>query len=125
MIIAVRLTLRKTEKTFADAAAEIDEFFRDTSTSEPAKVTNESTDEQANVPSNDVGEVKDAALKLESSQPENDNKGEALAMSATSSASETATGLSEDHSHHAQPHHGIVPPRIFQAMAESEETTLE
>jgi len=116
LILAVRLTFRKTERTFADAAAEIDEFFKDVSTSEPSEPSTKSTDAISTIHSKDVGEVTDAVSKLASVEPEQDNQDDSLTTPGTMVSS------TEHRPHHAPPR-GIVPPQIFQAMAESKATS--
>ena len=118
IFLAVRLSFRKTEKTFADAAAEIDEYFKDASDSEPVHRTAEAIDDiSSTFPSGDVSEITEAASTVPSVDPEEDMKFEASAMSGTGEVS------NEPHAHHASPHRGIVPPQIFQAMAKSDKTS--
>ena len=117
LLLAVRLTFRKSQRTFAEAAAEIDEFFKDTSVSESTGPTTEATSEQSTVPSNNVGKVTDAVTNLGSVEPEQDVKNDDSTMSGTAVAS------GELHNHHAPPRRGFIPPQIFQAMAESAETS--
>jgi len=117
LILAVRLTFRKTEKTFADAAAEIDAYFKETSVLDPAQdPPTASISVQSDDTSNTVKEVTGVVSNMAPVEPKDNKDGD-----ATISGMVVDTG--EHPTHHAPPRHGIVPPQIFQAMAESKETS--
>ncbi|KAG9244451.1 hypothetical protein BJ878DRAFT_506113 [Calycina marina] len=113
--VLIRFTLRKTARTFAEAAAEIDEYFKE--------VTVTDTDE----PMPDAADIQPTTSTCETSNGIISVTEQAATESEAPREEQTVPEESEpihkSPGHHAPPHRGIVPPKIFQAMAESKETS--
>ena len=130
----VRLSFQKSGQTFAEAAAEIDEYFKSA-----VVATSDATAPGEVATSGDVSDDMEGVIKTSQGNFKEKSKvepGEHATTESIESAKSTHPAdpvepveATEDSSarppHRGPPRHSFIPPQIFQAMVESNETSAK